>query len=84
MRKRGAAATDLCVLVVAADEGVKAQTLECIDIIKKARTPVIVALNKMDKDGADPARYDRNCLFFMSPSSLLIGGVIYHSSSSKI
>ncbi|PHJ24357.1 elongation factor tu gtp binding domain-containing [Cystoisospora suis] len=56
MRKRGAAATDLCVLVVAADEGVKAQTLECIDIIKKARTPMIVALNKMDKDGADPKR----------------------------
>ncbi|PFH31336.1 elongation factor Tu GTP binding domain-containing protein [Besnoitia besnoiti] len=56
MRKRGAAATDLCVLVVAADEGVKAQTLECLEIIRKAGTPWIVAMNKMDKQGADPER----------------------------
>ncbi|EPT25308.1 elongation factor Tu GTP binding domain-containing protein [Toxoplasma gondii ME49] len=56
MRKRGAAATDLCVLVVAADEGVKAQTLECLDIIRKSGTPWIVALNKVDKPGADIER----------------------------
>ncbi len=54
MRYRGAKATDIAVLVVAADEGIKPQTLESISHAKEAWIPVIVAINKMDKQGANP------------------------------
>lgn len=54
MRARGAKATDIAILVVAADEGVKPQTLESINHAKEAGIPVIVAINKMDKEGANP------------------------------
>lgn len=54
MRSRGAAATDIVVLVVAADDGVKPQTVESIQHIKKAGVPFIVAINKMDAMGASP------------------------------
>jgi len=56
MRARGAAATDIVILVVAADDGVKPQTLEAIDHAKAAGVPVIIAINKMDKPGAEPMR----------------------------
>lgn len=52
MRSRGAQVTDLVVLVIAATEGVMAQTKECLDHIKKAGLPFIVAMNKMDLEGA--------------------------------
>ena len=54
MRARGAKATDIAILVVAADEGVKPQTIESINHAKEAGIPVIVAINKMDKEGANP------------------------------
>lgn len=56
MRQRGADIADLAVLVVAADDGVKPQTKEAIDILKKCKTPFVVAINKIDKNNADPER----------------------------
>lgn len=56
MRSRGAKVADIAVLVVAADDGVQPQTKEAIDIIKAAGIPFVVALNKIDKEGADADR----------------------------
>jgi len=53
MRSRGAKIADIAILVVAADDGVKPQTKEAIDIIKAAKLPMIVAINKIDKEGAN-------------------------------
>ncbi|MFC0524181.1 translation initiation factor IF-2 [Pontibacillus salicampi] len=56
MRSRGAQVTDIAILVVAADDGVMPQTVEAINHAKAAEVPIIIAVNKMDKEGANPDR----------------------------
>ncbi len=56
MRARGAKSTDIAILVVAADDGIMPQTIEAINHARAAETPIIVAVNKIDKEGANPDR----------------------------
>jgi translation initiation factor IF-2 len=74
MRARGAKVTDIVVLVVAADDGVMPQTVEAINHAKAAEVPTIVAINKMDKPGAEPQRVR---------TDLLQHGVIVESMSGE-
>ncbi|MDQ1488249.1 MAG: translation initiation factor, partial [Actinomycetota bacterium] len=59
MRARGADATDIVILVVAADDGVMPQTIEALNHAKTAEVPIIVAINKIDRENADPDKVRR-------------------------
>jgi translation initiation factor IF-2 len=64
MRQRGAEVTDIVVLVVAADDGVRPQTIEAINHARAAEVPLIVAINKMDRDGADSTKVKNELLSY--------------------
>lgn len=64
MRARGAHVTDIVILVVAADDGIKAQTIEAIQHAKASNAPVIVAINKIDKPGANPDKVRQELLSY--------------------
>ncbi len=83
MRSRGANATDIVVLVVAADDGVKEQTIEAISHAKAAGVPIIVAVNKIDKPGADASRVKNELLQHEIIAEDLGGDAIFVEVSAK-
>ena len=83
MRARGAKITDIVVLVVAADDGIKEQTVEAIHHAKAADVPIIVAVNKIDKPNADPERVRNELLQHELVSESLGGDIIVVDVSAK-
>ncbi len=83
MRARGASITDIVVLVVAADDGVMPQTIEAINHAKAANVPIIVAINKIDKPGANPAKIKNSLMEFGLVSEDLGGTTLYANVSAK-
>ncbi len=76
MRARGARVTDVAILVVAADDGVRPQTIEAIRHAQAAEVPIIVAINKIDRPGANPARVKQELIAFNLQSEDLGGDTI--------
>ncbi|WP_417909622.1 translation initiation factor IF-2 [Candidatus Electronema sp. PJ] len=83
MRARGAKVTDIVVLVVAADDGVMEQTKEAIAHAQAAEVPIVVAINKIDKDNADPARVIRELGDFGLIPEAWGGSTIFCETSAK-
>jgi translation initiation factor IF-2 len=83
MRSRGAKVTDIVVLVVAADDGVMDQTKEAINHAKAADVPIVVAINKIDKEGADSMRVKRELAEFELTPEEWGGSTIYCETSAK-
>jgi len=83
MRSRGAEVADLAILVVAADEGVKPQTKEAVEILKESKTPFVVAINKIDKTGGDMEKAKNE----LTAAGVLLEGfggqVSFHGVSAK-
>lgn len=83
MRSRGAQVTDVVVLVVAADDGVMDQTKEAINHAKAAQVPIVVAINKIDKQNADPMRVKRELAEFALVPEEWGGDTIFCEVSAK-
>ncbi|KAF1074200.1 Translation initiation factor IF-2 [Halodesulfovibrio sp. MK-HDV] len=83
MRARGAKVTDIVILVVAADDGVMEQTREAVSHAKAAEVPIIVAVNKMDKEGANPERVMRELSDIGLVSEDWGGDTIFTNVSAK-
>lgn len=83
MRARGAQVTDIVVLVVAADDGVMPQTIEAINHAQAAKVPIIVAVNKMDKPGANPDRVKQGLAEYGLIPEAWGGQTIYAEVSAK-
>lgn len=84
MRARGANVTDITILVVAADDGVMPQTIEAINHAKAAGTPIIVAVNKIDKPGANPDNVINQLMQFELIPEEYGGDTIFVSISAKL
>ena len=83
MRIRGANITDIVILVVAADDGIKDQTIEAINHTKAAKVPMIVAINKIDKEGVDPERVKQELLQHDVVAEEFGGDVMFVNVSAK-
>lgn len=83
MRARGAEVTDIAVLVVAADDGVMPQTVEAIDHAKAAGVPILVAVNKIDKENADPDKVRRELAEYELVPEQWGGDTIFVDVSAK-
>ncbi len=83
MRSRGASITDIVVLVVAADDGVMPQTIEAINHAKAANVPIIVAINKIDKPGANPTKVKNSLLEYGLVPEELGGTTLFANVSAK-
>jgi translation initiation factor IF-2 len=83
MRSRGADATDIVILVVAADDGVKQQTVEAINHAKAAEVPIIVAVNKIDKPAADSSKVKNELLSHNIVPEEMGGDVMFVEVSAK-
>jgi translation initiation factor IF-2 len=82
MRARGSKVTDIVVLVVAADDGVKPQTIEAINHAKAAKVPIIVAINKCDLPGADPQKVKNELLQYELIAEELSGDTLFAEVSA--
>ena len=83
MRSRGAKVTDIVVLVVAADDGIKRQTVEAINHAKAAKVPIIVAINKIDKPDSDPNKVETELLSHELVTESMGGDVMAIPVSAK-
>lgn len=84
MRARGSKVTDIVILVVAADDGIMAQTVEAINHAKAAEVPIIVAINKIDKPGANPTRVKEELLIHGLVPEDLGGDIMVVEVSAKM
>ena len=83
MRARGSKLTDIVILVVAADDGVKPQTIESIKHAKAAKVPIVVAINKCDLPEADPQKIKNQLLEYELIAEDLSGDVLMVEISTK-
>ncbi len=83
MRARGAQVTDIAILVVAADDGIMPQTIEALNHAQSAGVPIVVAVNKVDKDGANPAKVRQQLTEFNLVAEEYGGDVMFVDVSAK-